>query len=97
MVVAHQSPGDEAAPSSGADLPTRADVLRRFAAEVSGRQDLDGLFRDVIDQAFVLFGVDQAGLWMLDDSPTPLRIVAQRGLSSGIVEAIGALPRDART
>jgi diguanylate cyclase (GGDEF)-like protein len=97
MVVAHQSPGDEPPPSSGADLPTRADVLRRFAAEVSGRQDLDGLFRDVIDQAFVLFGVDQAGLWMLDDSPTPLRIVAQRGLSTGIVEAIDALPRDART
>ena len=53
-----------------ADLPTRADALRRIAAEVSGRHDLDGLFRDVIDEAFTLFGVDQAGLWTYDDGPT---------------------------
>jgi len=63
-----------------ADLPTRTAALRRIAAEVSGRQDLDGLFRDVIDEAFTLFGVDQAGLWIYEDGPSPLRLVAQRPL-----------------
>ncbi len=66
MVPAGQRPDDEArttpAASPPPDAPPRADALRRIAAEVSGRHDLDGLFRDVIDEAFALFGVDQAGL-----------------------------------
>ena len=41
MVVAHQRPGEEPPPTPGADVPTRADALRRIAAEVSGHQDLD--------------------------------------------------------
>ena len=62
MVVARQPPGEEPPPSSGKrspapptpldpDRPTRADALRRIAAEVSGRQDLGSLFRDVIDES----------------------------------------------
>jgi diguanylate cyclase (GGDEF)-like protein len=82
---------------SSAD-PTRADALRRIAAKVSGRRDLDVLFDDVIDEAFGLFGVDRAGLWSYDaDAGTPLRLAAQRGLSDEIVEAIRTLPRDAQT
>jgi diguanylate cyclase (GGDEF)-like protein len=83
--------------SRGGDRSTRDDALRRFAAEVSGRQDLDGLFRDVIDESFTLFGVDEAGLWMYDGSPTPLHLAAQRGLSLEVLEIIATLPRDART
>ena len=108
MVVARQRPGEEPPPSSGKrppappppidpDRPTRADALRRIAAEVSGRQDLGGLFRDVIDESFALFGVDQAGLWTYDDSPSPLTLVAQRGLSEEIIAIIDTLPRDAQT
>ncbi len=85
MVVARQRPVKDPAVTPIADLPTRTAALRRIAAEVSGRQDLDGLFRDVIDEAFTLFGVDQAGLWIYDDGPTPLRLVAQRGLSNEIL------------
>jgi GAF domain-containing protein len=81
MADPHPTAGEEPPPAPGGDRPTRADALRRIAAEVSGRHDLDGLFRDVIDEAFTLFGVDRAGLWMYDDTPTPLRVVAQRGLS----------------
>ena len=84
MADLHPTTGEESPPTPGGDRPTRADALRRIAAEVSGRHDLDGLFRDVIDEAFTLFGVDQAGLWMYDDSPTPLRAVAQRGLARPI-------------
>jgi len=79
------------------DQPSRADALRRFAAEVSGRHDLEGLFRDVIDESFTLFGVDEAGLWMYDGSPTPLQLAAQRGLSQEVLEIIATLPRDAPT
>jgi hypothetical protein len=98
MADAHDSTGDELplAPP-GAPGPTRGDALRRIAAEVSGRHDLDGLFRDVIDEAFTLFGVDQAGLWLFDDGPTPLRLVAQRGLSEEILDLVSTLPRDAQT
>ena len=78
--------------------PTRADALRRIAAEVSGRQDLAGLFEDVLDESFALFGVDRAGLWMYDPAAaTPLSLAAQRGLSPVIVAAIGSIPADART
>jgi hypothetical protein len=79
MAQTDQTAGEEPQPASAADRPTRADALRRIAAEVSGRHDLDGLFRDVIDEAFTLFSVDQAGLFMYDDTPAPLRVVAQRG------------------
>ncbi len=97
MADPHPTTGEESPPTSAGDRPTRADALRRIAAEVSGRHDLDGLFRDVIDEAFTLFGVDQAGLWMYDDGPTPLRAVAQRGLSEEIVDLVDTLPRDAKT
>jgi diguanylate cyclase (GGDEF)-like protein len=78
--------------------PTRAEALGRIAAEVSGRRDLTGLFHDIIDEAFKLFGVDRAGLWTFDPSlERPLEIAAQRGLPPVIVEAVSSLPRDART
>lgn len=80
------------------DAPTRADALRRIAAEVSGRQDLASFFERVLDEAFTLFGVDRAGLWLCDDvSRTPLKLAAQRGLSPLIVETIGNLTADAPT
>jgi diguanylate cyclase (GGDEF)-like protein len=97
MAQPQQPAGGEPPPATAADRPTRADALRRIAAEVSGRHDLDGLFRDVIDEAFTLFGVDQAGLWMYDDAPTPLTAVAQRGLSQEILELVNTLPLDAKT
>ena len=47
---------------------TTADALSRIAAKVSGRRDVNGLFEDVIDEAFGLFGVDRAGLWLYDQT-----------------------------
>lgn len=78
--------------------PTRADALRRIAAEVSGRQHIADLFEGVLDEAFALFGVDRAGLWLYDPaSPTPLSLAASRGLNEVIVEAIAAMPAEAQT
>ena len=78
--------------------PTRAEALGRIAAEVSGRRDLTGLFHDIIDEAFKLFGVDRAGLWTYDAAlDRPLEIAAQRGLPPVIVDAVSSLPGDAKT
>jgi diguanylate cyclase (GGDEF)-like protein len=79
------------------DGPTRADALRRIAADVSGELNLDRLFEHVIDEAFGLFGVDRAGLWTYHDAPTPLRLAAQRGLSPEMLDVVARLPRDAAT
>jgi diguanylate cyclase (GGDEF)-like protein len=84
----HQAPTD----------PTRADALGRIAAKVSGRRDLTGLFDDIIDEAFGLFGVDRAGLLTYEPAAErPLRLAAQRGLPQMIVDAIVSLPADAKT
>ena len=78
--------------------PTRADALGRIAAKVSGRRDLTGLFDDIIDEAFALFGVDRAGLWTYDaTAERPLELATQRGLPPVIIEAVDSLPKDART
>ena len=97
MVSAHRGRTSASNNTAATDRLTRADALRRFAAEVSGRQDLDGLFRDVIDESFTLFGVDEAALWMYDGSSTPLKLAAQRGLSPDVLQIIETLPRDAPT
>jgi diguanylate cyclase (GGDEF)-like protein len=97
MVSAHRRRTSTNTRSASTERSARADALRRFAAEVSGLEDLDGLFRDVIDESFLLFGVDEAGLWMYDGSSTPLRLAAQRGLSRDVLDIIATLPRDAPT
>ena len=75
----------------------RPDVLRRIAADISSRVDLDRLFRDVIDDSFALFGTDEAGLWLYDGTEFPLALAAQRGLSRRILDGVAALPREADT
>jgi diguanylate cyclase (GGDEF)-like protein len=56
------------------------------------------LFEDVIDEAFTLFGVDRAGLWLYDAAaPTPLHLAAHRGLSSEILDTIASLPHRSAT
>jgi diguanylate cyclase (GGDEF)-like protein len=97
MPPAQQRSTADPRPPPNPDHPTRADALRRFAAEVSGRQDLAGLFEDVIDESFTLFGVDAAGLWTYDGSPTPLHLAAQRGLARDVLDIVATLPRDAPT
>ena len=109
MVLAQERPASKPrAHGSGRDVPnprrtdpaglTTADALSRIAAKVSGRRDVHGLFEDVIDEAFGLFGVDRAGLWLYDQTATrPLSLAAHRGLSAEIIEAISALPPDAPT
>jgi diguanylate cyclase (GGDEF)-like protein len=108
MSIAESRPDPErrrapaARPAGGASHhrpdPTRADALSRIAAKVSGRRDLTGLFDDIIDEAFALFGVDRAGLWTYDaTAERPLSLAAQRGLPPVILEAVSSLTPDANT
>jgi diguanylate cyclase (GGDEF)-like protein len=95
--AASRRPAAAAGRSATTD-PTRADALGRIAAKVSGRRDLTGLFDDIIDEAFALFGVDRAALWTYDaTAERPLELAAQRGLPPVIIEAVNSLPKDART
>jgi len=86
-----------AANAAPRDQAAQGDALRRFAAQISGRLDLDRLFHDVIDESLALFRVDQAALWLYDGSATPLTIAAQRGLSPEIIAQVAILPRESRT
>ena len=89
--------GARAAAPAPAD-PTRAEALGRIAAKVSGRRDLASLFDDIIDEAFGLFGVDRAGLWLYDSTAErPLTLAAQHGLPPIILDAVSSLTPDART
>src|SRR6187200_802839 len=109
MALAHQRPAIEArAPGSPRDAarprvnapagPTRADALGRIASKVSGRRDVARLFDDIIDEAFGLFGVDRAGLWLYErNAAHALSLGAERGLSAEIIDAISTLPPDAPT
>ncbi len=109
MVFAHERPAtharergrrrDVARPSEPDPAgPTRADALSRIASKVSGRRDVARLFDDIIDEAFGLFGVDRAGLWLYDpNARTALTLGAHRGLSDEIIAAISSLPPDAPT
>ena len=57
-----------------------------------------GLFEDIIDESFALFGADRAGLWLFEPDASPqLRLAAERGLSSGITDAIADLTIDSPT
>ncbi len=59
---------------------------------MSGRTDLATLFDDVIDYTISLFSVERAALWLVDDSLAhPFQLVAQRGLSPAIREAVSNL------
>ena len=80
-----------------ADHATRSAALRRIAAQVSGSQDVERLFAEVIDASFALFGVDRAGLWTYENGPKPLSLAAQRGLSPEMLVVIANLLRDAST
>lgn len=62
------------------DRITRADALRRIAADISGKLDLEILFEDVVEYSTTLFATDRVGLWLVNDGPNPLELAAERDL-----------------
>jgi len=74
------------------------DALRRLTSELSGMDDVDTLFDEVLDDSIRLFGADRVGLWLWDPRrERPLELAASRDLPDEIVAHIRSLPATADT
>ena len=77
------------------DQLAAGDALRRLAAEVSGRLDLETLFASVVSDAMAIFSLARMGLWLYDGSHShPFSLGAQRGLSAEMIEWVSSIQAD---
>jgi len=65
----------------------RADALRRVAADIGGRLDLEQVLSRLIDHAVVLFAADRASVFLAEPDGTH-RPAAARGLSDAYLTAV---------
>ncbi|HEY2917041.1 MAG TPA: GAF domain-containing protein [Candidatus Limnocylindrales bacterium] len=65
----------------------RAEALRRVAADIGSRLDLEQILAGVVAHAMVLFGGDRAAVYMFEGEGRR-RIVASRGLSAAYQSAV---------
>jgi diguanylate cyclase (GGDEF)-like protein/excisionase family DNA binding protein len=65
----------------------RAEALRRVAADIGSRLDLEQILAGVVAHAMILFGGDRAAVYMFE-SDGRRRIVASRGLSATYQSAV---------
>ena len=95
--TAHSAASSEPASLSGIrDQLAGGVALRRLAAEVSGRLDLDTIFADVVADAMSLFALARMGLWLYDGSHShPFSLAAQHGLSDEVIAWVSSLEADA--
>ena len=63
------------APSPSAEATGTA-ALRRIASELSGTDELEHVFEEVLDDAIRLFELDRAALWLWDPSHEPVMELA---------------------
>ena len=89
--------GDPRAPRTIPRGPTRSTPCAGSPPRSAAGVTLTGLFDDVIDEAFALFGVDRAGLWRYDADRDARSRSPPTVASPGDHRAIARLPRDART
>jgi diguanylate cyclase (GGDEF)-like protein len=72
------------------------DALRRLAAEVSGRLDMETLFADVVADAMTLFSLARMGLWLYDRRKhRPFTLAAQNGVGDEVLDWVSNLPATA--
>jgi diguanylate cyclase (GGDEF)-like protein/excisionase family DNA binding protein len=67
----------------------RAEALRRVAADIGSRLDLEQILAGVVDHATVLLGGDRAAVYLFEGGA--IRTVASRGLSPAYQAAVEAL------
>ena len=88
-------PGRTRPGPAAADPVSGADALRRLAADVSGKLDLESLFEDAVASTIGLFGLSRIGLWLYDGRRThPFTLAAQEGLSEQIRDWVASLTAD---
>ncbi|HET9613993.1 MAG TPA: diguanylate cyclase [Candidatus Limnocylindrales bacterium] len=74
------------------DPAAGADALRRLAAEVSGRLDLETVMEDLVADAMALFSLARMGFWLYDARrPRPFTLAAQHGLSDEVLDWVSTL------
>ncbi|HET9682103.1 MAG TPA: GAF domain-containing protein, partial [Candidatus Limnocylindrales bacterium] len=81
-----------AALASAADVARqlhRAEALRRVAADIGSRLDLEQILAGVIDHAMVLLGGDRAAVYLFEGGE--VRTVSARGLSAAYQAAVADL------
>ncbi len=72
-------------------------ALRRIAAEISGSNDLQTLFDEVVTDAIGLFAADRIGLWRFDPAaPHPFESAAHRDVPAEIVDWVKTIQLDDR-
>ena len=69
----------------------RADALRRIAADIGSRLDLEELLSRLTDHARVLFGADRAMVYLFEPDGRK-RAMASRGLSQSWIDALEHAP-----
>jgi len=68
----------------------RAEALRRVAADIGSRLDLEQILAGVVSHSMILFGGDRAGVFLFEPDGSK-RIVSSRGLSATYQAAIHGL------
>jgi diguanylate cyclase (GGDEF)-like protein len=69
--------------------PGQHGALHRLASELSGGDDLDRLFEEVLENTTRLFQSDRAGLWLWNPAAEhPLALAAGRGVPDEIVRTV---------
>ncbi|HJW21837.1 MAG TPA: GAF domain-containing protein [Candidatus Limnocylindrales bacterium] len=71
----------------------RSEALRRVAADIGSRLDLEQILAGVVDHALVLLGGDRAAVFLFE-SDGSRRTVAARGLSATYQAAVHGLPEE---
>jgi diguanylate cyclase (GGDEF)-like protein/excisionase family DNA binding protein len=69
----------------------RADALRRVAADIGSRLDLDQILSGLVDHAMVLFGGDRAAVFLRRADGRTVAEVS-RGLSPGYLQSVREFP-----
>jgi diguanylate cyclase (GGDEF)-like protein/excisionase family DNA binding protein len=69
----------------------RADALRRVAADIGSRLDLDQILSGLVDHAMVLFGGDRAAVFLRQADGKAVAEVS-RGLSPGYLQTVREFP-----
>jgi diguanylate cyclase (GGDEF)-like protein/excisionase family DNA binding protein len=83
---ARSSPALRLVESSGAD------ALRRIASELSGTDELQQVFEEVLDNATRLFRLDRSALWLWDPARTPaLELTASRSIPNELEAAVRSI------
>jgi diguanylate cyclase (GGDEF)-like protein len=70
----------------------RADALRRVAADLGSRLQLDEILTSLVDHALVLFEADRAAVYRLRDGGVEAEAVVSRGLSDRYLSAVRGFP-----